>query len=75
MKNVEDGTQFVFQSTLPVRGATKRAQENFRVVLFQSTLPVRGATKPLWDELQMESISIHAPRAGSDWNIRQGCPG
>ena len=34
--------------------------------LFQSTLPVRGATAPTFPASFRFSISIHAPRAGSD---------
>ena len=34
----------LFQSTLPVRGATRFAPDVCRGLLFQSTLPVRGAT-------------------------------
>ena len=34
----------LFQSTLPVRGATWNYREGGRVSIFQSTLPVRGAT-------------------------------
>ena len=38
----------LFQSTLPVRGATAHANAGtLTVSLFQSTLPVRGATVPL----------------------------
>ena len=33
-----------FQSTLPVRGATNIALQQYRRNQFQSTLPVRGAT-------------------------------
>ena len=33
-----------FQSTLPARGATVKAQAVHLVILFQSTLPARGAT-------------------------------
>ena len=33
-----------FQSTLPVRGATRYAADQSRAAQFQSTLPVRGAT-------------------------------
>ena len=35
-----------FQSTLPVRGATKGRMDHLPCVPFQSTLPVRGATSP-----------------------------
>ena len=38
--------------------------------LFQSTLPVRGATDTLGFTYNLEEISIHAPRAGSDEEIR-----
>ena len=38
------GKDGVFQSTLPVRGATARLLHLVDLHLFQSTLPVRGAT-------------------------------
>ena len=57
-----------FQSTLPVRGATPLHGEFEWDDAFQSTLPVRGATS-LGDILcrGRACISIHAPRAGSDY--------
>ena len=57
----------VFQSTLPVGGATGRAAYPRRPLQrFQSTLPVGGATRR-WEYQQDHlSISIHAPRGGSD---------
>ena len=39
----------IFQSTLPVRGATRNAQDDVKRSVFQSTLPVRGATMRLSD--------------------------
>ena len=55
-----------FQSTLPVGGATlEQLQQGLRV-LFQSTLPVGGATHQGALGLSSRSISIHAPRGGSD---------
>ena len=40
-----DGKHFkVFQSTLPLRGATALTVDDWPRVLFQSTLPLRGAT-------------------------------
>ena len=36
---------------------------------FQSTLPVRGATRRLLGPAHYIRISIHAPRAGSDWRV------
>ena len=41
---------------------------------FQSTLPARGATPPRWAELFSASISIHAPRTGSDAPATSGRP-
>ena len=56
-----------FQSTLPVRGATRARKilANLRKK-FQSTLPVRGATTGQGRHALYRLISIHAPRAGSD---------
>ena len=60
-----------FQSTLPVRGATLAQPLNrLRRNLFQSTLPVRGATLVRASYNQpTNNISIHAPRAGSDYEM------
>ena len=55
-----------FQSTLPVRGATPAGAARGGELLFQSTLPVRGATSPRLTIPIIHTISIHAPRAGSD---------
>ena len=58
---------FVFQSTLPVRGATAAMVLLIRSThRFQSTLPVRGATTVRREPPCRVQISIHAPRAGSD---------
>ncbi len=56
----------VFQSTLPVRGATVASVDSCAIASFQSTLPVRGATKRQIPKYAYPYISIHAPRAGSD---------
>jgi len=57
----------VFQSTLPVGGATcKFFSVGLPVGEFQSTLPVGGATPAPGDVLFRQQISIHAPRGGSD---------
>ena len=57
----------VFQSTLPVRGATVSLRRaSVRRCGFQSTLPVRGATAILPEFDGYAYISIHAPREGSD---------
>ena len=57
-----------FQSTHPVRGATRCAHSPPTVGgVFQSTHPVRGATGAGLDYLRsVAPISIHAPRAGCD---------
>ena len=56
----------LFQSTLPVWGATVYAAIDRADGAFQSTLPVWGATKLSDRPEQYECISIHAPRVGSD---------
>ena len=57
-----------FQSTLPVRGATMLLPAfTGSVMPFQSTLPVRGATTRSRCCPGGACISIHAPRAGSDF--------
>ncbi len=57
----------LFQSTLPVRGATPIDPAAEFCCTFQSTLPVRGATVEDSDRIaRLIDISIHAPRAGSD---------
>ena len=56
-----------FQSTLPVRGATRGSMELPLILRpFQSTLPLRGATRCWRDVCPDGHISIHAPLAGSD---------
>jgi len=55
-----------FQSTLPARGATQTPSECCGTSEFQSTLPARGATVGPGLPICQASVSIHAPRAGSD---------
>ena len=56
-----------FQSTLPARGATIQSDARlFQHLIFQSTLPARGATAEYLSTIAHRSISIHAPRTGSD---------
>ena len=60
-----------FQSTLPARGATAaRARFAAASAAFQSTLPARGATLHMSFDNFESSISIHAPRTGSDADPR-----
>ena len=56
-----------FQSTLPARGATDGIIKANTRTGFQSTLPARGATRIFRDLRHLTSISIHAPRTGSDF--------
>ena len=62
----DQGDCLEFQSTLPVRGATRPSVVIALFSAFQSTLPVRGATKRVLLCGAPGDISIHAPRAGSD---------
>ena len=64
---VTDSTiEYAFQSTLPLRGATRAGADTIAMPVFQSTLPLRGATH-IKDPLRLAlRISIHAPLAGSD---------
>ena len=62
--------RIVFQSTLPVRGATISGSSiRLSIRGFQSTLPVRGATAMQNTAALTFAISIHAPRAGSDMEL------
>ena len=54
------------QSTLPARGATAQIKDAKIDWAFQSTLPARGATIRQGTKQQCYTISIHAPREGSD---------
>ena len=56
-----------FQSTHPVRGATKLLLFLSGHFAFQSTHPVRGATAMAADTGAALLISIHAPREGCDY--------
>ena len=56
----------IFQSTLPLRGATRQIRRVLPVEQFQSTLPLRGATRCRGKAGRGAEISIHAPLAGSD---------
>ena len=61
-------TNSPFQSTLPARGATRRWRGRRKRKIFQSTLPARGATTLSPEILDShKTISIHAPRTGSDF--------
>ena len=61
---------FIFQSTLPIRGATNMEKLAYGALIFQSTLPIRGATHARRYQLGCRFISIHAPHTGSDLGAR-----
>ena len=64
-----------FQSTLPVGGATRGSMaQPLQREVFQSTLPVGGATSTKQSRGILMSISIHAPRGGSDLQISVSSP-
>jgi len=66
--NVWPGVGRLFQSTLPIRGATSmQIHKRYDLGTFQSTLPIRGATSR-WRTGPSPNlaISIHAPHTGSD---------
>ncbi len=57
----------MFQSTLPAKGATGIFRKQvYRYCQFQSTLPAKGATSAKPAPGAIRSVSIHAPREGSD---------
>ena len=56
----------LFQSTLPLRGATTFDLASTPSARFQSTLPLRGATSQVRGVKNDQFISIHAPLTGSD---------
>ncbi len=59
----------LFQSTLPVGGATASVRLDSCHLRFQSTLPVGGATQDELPKNHHHSLSIHAPRGGSDYRF------
>ncbi len=55
-----------FQSTPPVKAATKFSAQLCIGKIFQSTPPVKAATCPPDKAAQLRAISIHAAREGGD---------
>ena len=55
-----------FQPTLPLRGATLCQAQHLDPFAFQPTLPLRGATVRHCSIGLDDSVSTHAPLAGSD---------
>ena len=55
-----------FQSTPPVKAATKRLFLQVPPLRFQSTPPVKAATNSVANSSVFNTISIHAAREGGD---------
>ena len=66
---VDSKTAMRFQSTHPVRGATRAELLARNEYVFQSTHPVRGARDNTTITLGNLTISIHAPREGCDRHV------
>ena len=64
----------IFQSTLPLRGATAVRRDQYPQSGFQSTLPLRGATGHTRRARHQGPISIHAPLTGSDLALGSTVP-
>ena len=60
------GETCAFQSTPPVKAATRLTAYNFSALIFQSTPPVKAATEWTADDTGVTKISIHAAREGGD---------
>ena len=56
----------VFQSTLPVRGATVDDRTLTKALEISIHAPRTGSDQAYYDALDAQEISIHAPRTGSD---------
>ena len=60
-----------FNPRSPCGERRARNRLNIMTIKFQSTLPVWGATSPYCSGTTFKTISIHAPRVGSDWEGKQ----
>ena len=56
-----------FQSTLPVRGATKPGIQRIRIKGISIHAPREGSDEAKLEPMIRQCISIHAPREGSDF--------
>ena len=59
----------VFQSTLPLRGATKRVWASNNLEIFQSTLPLRGATFAALAAFRQNQFQSTLPLRGATWSV------
>ena len=60
-----------FQSTLPVRGATKPGIQRIRIKGISIHAPREGSDEVMRQKAAKSGISIHAPREGSDSETAQ----
>ena len=65
----------MFQSTRPMRGATRSRQQETGISKFQSTRPMRGATAYAVGDMFADIVSIHAPHAGRDSQLAENYGG
>ena len=74
MLNVKDVLPKAFQSTLPLRGATRRDRRSDAKLGISIHTPLAGSDLELSDLLLLELVvSLHTPLAGSDYSLRPHC--
>ena len=65
-----EASNTIFQSTLPLRGATNARSREIAAILISIHTPLAGSDRRRRAGRQREHISIHTPLAGSD--VRRG---
>ena len=68
---MHEGEEYKFQSTPPVKAATRLANCSNSAKEFQSTPPVKAATYGNKTIKRINNISIHAAREGGDATSRK----
>ena len=65
--------EFVFQSTLPAKGATFKQGENWDATVVSIHAPREGSDRRATPRKREDRVSIHAPREGSDlqWRVQK----
>ncbi len=66
MEALEDEMTFIFQSTLPARGATFGSGGSSGTIDISIHAPREGSDRKTTLKIDYRNISIHAPREGSD---------
>ena len=67
-----DGISMVFQSTLPLRGATYHYAGGRDAIVISIHAPLAGSDASTMETVRHFPISIHAPLAGSDYSQGAG---